>query len=166
MKNRIRCLILGCGNALRGDDGVGPWLCAWAEERFAGQPGVRVIARQQWTPELADEIAAAESVVFVDSSVESAAGLVRLIEVSPEPGESGWTNHHAGAPQLLALARDLYSSIPAHALLLTIGAGSIALGEEFSAPVRAALAEACQLLAETVLNLSSGTRTDLSDHFE
>ena len=42
---------------------------------------VRVVARQQWTPDLAEEIAAAESVLFVDSSVESAPGRVSLIPV-------------------------------------------------------------------------------------
>ena len=30
-----RCLILACGNTLRSDDGVGPWLAEWAEETFA-----------------------------------------------------------------------------------------------------------------------------------
>ena len=69
---RARCLILGCGNTLRGDDGVGPWLCAWAERRLCSEPGVRVIARQQWTPELAEDVAAADAVVFIDCSIESA----------------------------------------------------------------------------------------------
>ncbi len=50
-----RCLILACGNTLRSDDGVGPTLAAWAEERFREQPNVRVISRQQWTPDLAAE---------------------------------------------------------------------------------------------------------------
>jgi Ni,Fe-hydrogenase maturation factor len=31
---QARCLILACGNTLRGDDGVGPWLAEWAEKRF------------------------------------------------------------------------------------------------------------------------------------
>ena len=60
-----RCLILACGNTLRCDDGIGPVLCAWAETRFAADSQVRAIARQQWTPDLAEDIAAAESVIFV-----------------------------------------------------------------------------------------------------
>ena len=49
-----RCLILACGNTLRGDDGVGPWLAEWAENQFRTESQICVIARQQWTPELAE----------------------------------------------------------------------------------------------------------------
>ena len=61
MANTARCLILACGNTLRSDDGVGPKLAAWAEERFRQESEVRVISRQQFTPELAELIAAADS---------------------------------------------------------------------------------------------------------
>jgi hydrogenase maturation protease len=146
-----RCLILACGNTLRGDDGIGPWLAEWAEERFSGHSDVRVNSRQQWTPELAEEIAGAESVLFVDCSVESAAGSVRTIHVEPATPDEGLATHHIGAPQLLELAKELYDSLPRTSLLLTIGAGSIELGEEFSAEVTAAQPEACQKIEEVVL---------------
>jgi Ni,Fe-hydrogenase maturation factor len=63
--------------------------------------------------------------------------------------------HHLGAPELLALGRELYHSLPQNALLLTIGAGSTELGEVFSDPVSAALPGACTLIEETVLRLLS-----------
>jgi Ni,Fe-hydrogenase maturation factor len=31
---QVRVLILACGNTLRSDDGVGPWLAEWAEQHF------------------------------------------------------------------------------------------------------------------------------------
>lgn len=148
---RARCLILGCGNTLRGDDGVGPWLCAWAERRLCSEPGVRVIARQQWTPELAEDVAAADAVVFIDCSLESAPGSVRLDDVSASSGEAVPGTHAVGAPELLALARDLYGSVPRRALLLTVGAGSMEVGEEFSAPVEEALVSARQMLGRAVV---------------
>ena len=67
----IRCLVLACGNTTRSDDGVGPFLAEWAEERFRNDTAVRVVSRQQWTPELAEEVAVADSVLFLDSSVDS-----------------------------------------------------------------------------------------------
>jgi hydrogenase maturation protease len=149
--SRARCLILGCGNTLRGDDGVGPWLCAWAERRLYSEPGVRVIARQQWTPDLAEDIAAADAVVFIDCSVESAPGTVRLDEISASSGEIAPATHTVSAPELLALARDLYGSMPHRALLLSIGAGSMEVGEEFSAPVEDALVSARQMLGRAVV---------------
>jgi len=149
----IRCLILACGNTLRGDDGVGPWLAAWAEERFAAEPAVRVISRQQWTPDLAEELAHVESVIFVDCAVDAPAGAVRVARVQPSPAQSGLASHHTGAAQLLALSEELYASLPRNALLLTIGAGSIEMGETFSESANAALPEACDLLERTVRGL-------------
>jgi hydrogenase maturation protease len=159
-----RCLILACGNTLRGDDGVGPWLAEWAKKRFITEAGLRVVARQQWTPELAEEIAGAESVLFIDSSVDCPAGAVRLFPVEAAAGERGLerglATHHLGVAELLALGRDLYASTPRSALLLTVGADSTELGEEFSARVKAALPEACRLLEETILRVMGGIKGD------
>jgi hydrogenase maturation protease len=149
-----RCLILACGNTLRSDDGIGPWLAQWAEERFGDNPIIRILSRQQWTPDLAEDIAQADSVLFIDCSVESAPGQLRVIEVQPSAPTQGLATHHQGAPQLLSLARDLYNCLPSKAFMLTIGAGSTELGEEFSQPVNDAISRACALLEETVARLS------------
>jgi hydrogenase maturation protease len=148
-----RCLIFACGNTLRGDDGVGPFLADWAEQRFVSEAAVGVVSRQQWTPELAEEIARAESVLFIDCSVAAAPGSVSLISVGPSASAQGIATHHVGAVELLALAQELFSSLPRTALLLTVGAGSTELGEEFSEAVKAAVPEACKLIEETVLRL-------------
>ena len=152
-QQKARCLILACGNTLRSDDGVGPWLAEWAEDRFRSDPEVLVLARQQWTPDLAEDIAHANSVLFIDCSVACEPGSVNLTPVEPVAASQGLATHHQGAPQLLALARELYGSLPANAQLLTIGAGATELGEVFSDAVIDALPEACSLLEETVLRL-------------
>jgi len=152
MPKPIRCLILACGNTLRSDDGIGPWLAQWAEEKFRDEPNLRVISRQQWTPDLAEDIAQAESVLFIDCSVESAPSSSRILEFEPSAPASGLATHHLDAPQLLTLARELYNSHPRQASLLTIGAGSTELGETFSEPVLDAIPEACRLLEEAILN--------------
>jgi hydrogenase maturation protease len=152
---KTRCLILACGNTLRGDDGVGPWLAEWSEKRFREESQVRVIARQQWTPELAEDIANAQSVLFIDCSVNSAPGSIILTPVEPTTELQGIATHHQGAAELLALTRDLYSSQLTTAKLLTIGAGSTELGEQFSESVTVALPNACRLIEETVLRLLS-----------
>ncbi len=149
--NPVRCLILACGNTLRGDDGVGPWLAAWAEERFAAEPGVRVIARHQWMPELAEDIASAESVVFVDCAINLAPGAVRVAPVYPAEAEAALATHQVGAAELLALSMELYAFLPRNVLLLTIGAGSTEMGEMFSDSVKAALPGACTTLETAVL---------------
>ncbi|MGP8252019.1 MAG: hydrogenase maturation protease [Terracidiphilus sp.] len=149
--NPTRCLILACGNTLRSDDGVGSRLAEWAEERFKANDNVRVVARQQWTPDLAEEIAAAESVLFIDSSIESAPGHIGLIPVEPRESRNGSATHHLNANELLGLAHELYGSRSAHSMLLTVGAGSTELREGFSDLVEAALPRARGVLEKAVL---------------
>jgi hydrogenase maturation protease len=153
MSHPVRCLILACGNTLRGDDGVGPWLADWAQDRFAGDPSVSVFSAQQWTPDLAHDIAQAQSVVFIDCSIESSPGRVAIRPVDPTSAAPGLATHHVGAAELLGLALELYGSIPRSALLLTIGAGSTELGEGFSDVMAAALPRACDLLESTICDL-------------
>jgi hydrogenase maturation protease len=148
---KARCLILACGNTLRSDDGVGPKLSAWAQERFRDQPQVCVISRQQWTPDLAAEIAAADSVFFVDASLKAPPGRVRLAPVSSRVDDSAPDSHHLSPNQLLGLTRSLYGSIKTHAMLLTVGISSTELGETLSTPVEAALPRARGILEKAVL---------------
>jgi hydrogenase maturation protease len=155
-ETNTRCLILACGNTLRGDDGVGMWLAEWAEEQFRAVPSIRVISQQQWTPELAEDIAQAESVVFIDCCQDSAPGVARVVCVEPCDDVTVSITHHLGAPQLLALGRELYASLPRNSMLLTVGASSLKLGEELSSLARTALPEACELLENTVLDLLVG----------
>ena len=147
----IRCLILACGNTTRSDDGVGPILAEWAAERFRDNANVRVVSRQQWTPELAEEVAAADAVLFIDGSVNSAPGHVQLVAVEAAAGDLGAATHHVDAPELLGLTRALYGSPSAQAMLLTIGVGSTEFGESFSEPVNAAIPSARGVLEETIL---------------
>jgi hydrogenase maturation protease len=150
-----RCLIFACGNTLRGDDGVGLWLAEWAAQRFSNQPGVRVIADHQWTPELAEDVARAHSVLFIDCSIDSEPGSLNLTPVEPVSGGPEHNSHHLSAAELLSLGRALYNSLPHESLQLTIGAGSTELGESFSPAVTDALPAACKLIEETVLRFLS-----------
>jgi hydrogenase maturation protease len=148
-----RCLILACGNTLREDDGVGPFLAQWAEERWRGDARVRVLYDHQWTPDMAQEIAAAETVIFVDCSLDQAPGQIQLRELSSASLKPGLVTHHLGAAELLSVAQELYGTQPRRACLLTVGAGSIELGEGLSHAVRDALPDAKDLLEVTVRQL-------------
>jgi hydrogenase maturation protease len=148
-----RCLILACGNTLREDDGIGPFLAQWAEERWRNDPRVRVLCDHQWTPEMVEEVAQAESVIFIDCATDCAAGLVRTMPVEPAGADSKIRTHHLDAGQLLALSQHLYGPIPRNSLLLTVGAGSLELREGLSEAVMAALPEACKMLEESLQRL-------------
>jgi hydrogenase maturation protease len=148
-----QCLILACGNTLRGDDGVGPWLAEWARDQFSSKAGVRCVARQQWTPDLAEEIAQAASVIFLDCAADSAPGQIHLVPVKPSAELPRLLTHNLTASDLMAFCRTFYDSLPQNAFLLTVGGGAFDLHEGFSDPVQAALSDAKGVLEGTVLRL-------------
>ena len=145
-----RCLILACGNTLREDDGIGPFLASWAEERWRDDPRVRVICDFQWTPEMAEEVAGAETVIFIDSSLEQGPGQIILRELSPASLKPSLVTHHLGAAELLGVAQELYGTQPRRACLLTVGVGSIELREGLSPAIQDAIPPAKDLLELTV----------------
>jgi hydrogenase maturation protease len=150
MTPSVQCLVLACGNTLREDDGVGPFLAEWAEERWRNEPRVRVLCDHQWTPEMVEDVASAESVIFIDCATDSEAGNVRVMAVEPAVHMTKLGTHHLDAAQLLALSQQLFSETPSTSLLLTVGAASLELREGFSQPVHEALPEAQRVLEESI----------------
>jgi hydrogenase maturation protease len=130
-------LIVGFGNPLRGDDGVGQVVArAFADE--AAIVGVDALACHQLTPELAERFAAAARVVLVDVAAGCEAGGISVVPLQPAPALASTLGHHLEPPQLLHMTQVLYGRSP-EAYLVTVGAGSLELGEGLSAPVTAAL---------------------------
>ena len=77
-------LIVGYGNPLRGDDGVGQAVA----RAFAGEAaidGVDALACHQLTPELAERFAAAARVVLIDAAAGREAGGVSVVPLQPAP---------------------------------------------------------------------------------
>jgi hydrogenase maturation protease len=132
-------LVIGYGNTLRSDDGVGPrvaeTVAAWK------MPGVRTLACQMLTPEIADQISRARFVIFVDAAVD-APKEVQLRKL--EPNETSQLMAHAADPRtMLALARDVFGHAPM-AWWLTIPAVSLEFSEDFSPDAERGFAEALQ----------------------
>ena len=123
-------LLLACGNPLRGDDGFGLHLAETAALRFVPTQ-LRIVAAQQWMPEMAAEIALAEVVIFADASVTTPPGQVVLIpldtaQASKKPAlGSIRETHHLNPARLLACTEAWYDHRPRQAYLLTAGAVSL-----------------------------------------
>ncbi len=141
---RIRWLVIGYGNTLRGDDAAGPLVA----ERVAGwqRPDVEALAVPQLTPELAASLAGADAVVFVDATVRARS--VGLDELAAD-ANAARLEHAATPPALLALARKAFGRAP-RAWLLTIPAERLDFGAALSPlaadGVATALAELERLL--------------------
>lgn len=132
-------LVIGYGNTLRGDDGVGPRVAEAIEK--LNLPGVRTLVCQQLSPEYADLVSRAQTVVFVDAAVD-APREVQLRKL--EPGESSQLMAHAADPRtLLALARDVFSHAP-QAWWLTIPAVKLDFSEELTPEAQRGFEEAVE----------------------
>ena len=120
-------LVIGYGNTLRRDDGVGPSV-AEAVAALA-LPGVRTLACPLLTPELAEPVSQARVVIFVDAAVD-APREVQLRTLAP--ADSSQIMAHAASPAtLLALARDVFGHAP-EAWLITVPVEDLGIGDEFS----------------------------------
>lgn len=149
-------LVIGIGNSLRGDDGVGGWLAQ--QLRGWRRADLEATAVVQLTPEWAPRLAAAERVLFIDAcfadpspggaAADGVPPSPRLLPLEPGgPGSMGASrlSHHTTPEALLTLAEHLYGRRPP-AWCLLIPAHDDRLGEVLSPataaqlePARAAL---------------------------
>ncbi len=145
MNPQAPILLIGYGNTLRSDDGVGPKV---AEALAAlNLPGVEVMIRDLLTPELADPISKARSVIFIDAAVDAP----REVQMRPlAPAESSQIMAHAADPRtLLALARDVFGHTPP-ARWLTIPIENVAIGETLSPFAQIGLKAAVEKLKQSL----------------
>ncbi len=163
-------LVIGYGNTLRGDDGVGPRVAEAVEK--LNLPGVRTLVCQQLSPECADPVSRARTVVFVDAVVNTgdnrqvtgdgetweAIGGEKSCHPPPdtchvqwrklEPGESSQLMAHAADPRtLLALARDVFGHAPL-AWWLTIPAVKLEFSETLTPEAQRGFEEAVEKIQE------------------
>jgi hydrogenase maturation protease len=129
-------LILGYGNTLRGDDGVGPHAAS-----LLAAEGLHVISRHQLTPELAEDLAAVDLAVFLDAHVDLAPGEVRVESIEPVDAAPAHSIHAFDAMGLLQLTHKLYGRSP-KAYLVGIGGESFELSETLSPAAEAGAREA------------------------
>src|SRR5206468_1933228 len=103
----IDTLLIGYGNTLRGDDGVGPRV-AEAVARW-NRPGVQAVAVQQLLPELAASMATVRRVILVDARVDAETVQIEPLSLSDVESALG----HAPEPRwLLSLTAQLYDRCP------------------------------------------------------
>jgi len=132
-------LVIGYGNTLRGDDGVGPRVAEAIEQ--LNLPGVRTLVCQQLSPEHAEPVSLAHIAVFVDAAVD-APREVQFRKLEPA-GSSQLMAHAADPRTMLALARDVFGHVP-EAWWLTIPAVKLDFSEELTPEAQRGLEEAVE----------------------
>jgi hydrogenase maturation protease len=146
----VTVLIIGYGNPLRGDDGLGPAIARAAAQMLDGRPDARIVECHQLTPELAEDLAGVARAIFADASADAAPGEVVAVPVSPDAGSPGSFSHHMTPATLLSCARVLYGRAP-EAWLVSAGVASCESGETLTPVAAAAVPVAARRVVELAL---------------
>lgn len=148
-------LIIGCGNLLRGDDGVGPILVRHLWER--GVPdGARLVDGGTAGMDVAFQMRGAQRVVIIDAAATGvAAGTVYRVpgaELAELPPLQGLHTHSFRWDHAIAFARwALGEACPSDIAVFLIEAGGIELDADLTKPVEAAMEQVIALIERDYL---------------
>jgi len=131
---KIHPLIIGIGNPLRGDDGLG-WAVAEQLSRDCDM-GCDIQTVYQLTPELAQWMAAVNLVVMIDASHEGEPGELHIrplpLPLSAQPSAVG--AHYTTPEELAALTLAVYGRCPPVVIVSMTGA-NFSIREQLSSIV-------------------------------
>lgn len=134
-------IVIGIGNEMRGDDGIG----ARVVDAIPARSDLETVTVHQLVPELAERIKGARRVLFVDASLGDELCLAQL-----EPSDHRGVGHACSPAALLGWTKLAYARVP-ESWLLSIPGSSFAYGDEPSPQTAARLPEALNRI-ETWLN--------------
>jgi hydrogenase maturation protease len=141
-------LIVGYGNSLRTDDGLG-WHAA---QRLAEDPrfvDAAVLQRHQLTPELALDVSAAALVILLDVDSGLAPGEIAVQQIDRADRAAPSWSHHLSPAALVSLSHELYGRA-ADVYVVSCGAQSLEVGDGLSPVAEAALPTMLDAAAELV----------------
>jgi len=143
-------LIIGYGNPLRGDDGIGQKIAQMLEERLQDKH-IQVESVFQLTPEWVERISQAQFVVFIDAGMDGEVGTIRQGFVRAETGEGVFT-HNVCPETLLRAALALYGAAPP-GLLISIAGESFDYSAELSPQLERVLPELAEQVEAIIKDL-------------
>ncbi len=157
--------VIGIGQSLRGDDGIGPEAVRqWTADfpQTAANPRIHTLLLETPGLGLLDDLAGADAVILVDAvATGKPAGTLRVFDPIPNTSLSAAekTAHGFGIAESISLARKTGARLPERLILIGIEGGQYELGRSLSDPVRAALPLAVDKIQEIITNLLSTKST-------
>ena len=132
-------LVIGIGNRLRSDDGVGREIA----DRLSSRAGVATESVHQLVPELVKPLEGARRVLFVDADVRCRHVELRRVRPAADRG----VGHTLGPEGLLHWAKLVGVTVPA-AWLLSVPVKTLDVGEGFSDEADRAVGDALERINE------------------
>jgi len=147
-------LVIGYGNPLRADDGLG-WIVAQRLKTALGGDrhwsDVVVLAEHQLTPELAEPISRAQIVIFVDAREGDRPGRVECRVVARSGNGALAFSHDVDPPSLMQLARLLSGHSPS-AVVVSVDGEQFGYGTDLSPEVQAAVPDVVRCVLDVLVD--------------
>jgi hydrogenase maturation protease len=144
-----KVLLIGLGNLLKGDDGVGVRAIRAVKERFEAHSGLAIVDGGTSGLGLLSHLEGRNSVLCVDAVLfGKEPGYIGILEDEAIPATFGPAKislHHVGLPEVLAAARLLHT-LPRQICLIGVEPQSLDVGLELSAVVQGKLPEVVDLI--------------------
>lgn len=146
----IRPLVIGYGNSLRQDDGVGWRAADLLAERLNGIEA-EILCCRQLTPELVAKLETQRMAIFLDASIDRPFQSVTLTSIRPKPQSDGFS-HHLTPERLMGLAQAVYGHAPP-GFVVTAGLKDFALSERLTENGEACAARMADLSFQIIVGL-------------
>lgn len=135
----LHILIIGYGNTLRGDDGIG-WHAAEQLRTSLTRSDITITTCHQLTMELSEPISEATHLILIDASTGPEPGVIAMTQVEPDRALADSMHHHMLPAALLAYTEALYGVCPP-SWLWTVTAAQYDFSEQLSPAVQRAMPE-------------------------
>ena len=146
-------LVLGVGNTILTDEGVGPWVVERLQALNPEAPGVTWMDGGTLSFSIASSVEDAEHLIVVDATeLNAAPGTVRVFvdeEMDKMLGGRGRSIHEVGLMDLMNMAR-ITGRLPLRRALVGIQPGTVDWGTEPTPAVGAAMAETARAVAQLI----------------
>jgi hydrogenase maturation protease len=149
--------LIGLGQPLRGDDGVGPEAVRrWSREypQTASDPTLHIVTVETPGLELLDLFQDDEVAILVDAADSGdPAGTVRVHLELPSAGSTPAekTAHGFGVAETVRLAGAIGAQLPAHIIFITVQGEQWELGKDLSDSVRRAIPNAVHEIQNQIM---------------
>jgi hydrogenase maturation protease len=145
----FRIAIVGMGNTIRSDDGLGCYICAALEKLVL--PNVVIMTVQQLDPEIVEDLLPFDKIVIVDASLTGDA--VAFSELDEKMATAVASSHHMNAAMVHALARRIYGK-ELSLFLCAVKGENFEMGDHLSATAQKNAGEAIKILTGWIQSCS------------
>jgi len=126
--------VIGYGNPLRSDDGIG-WALAEQLEKICSDPDLEIQTFIQLVPEMAARFKDFERIVFIDAAVKGLPGEISIVNWTEGRNYDQASTHEFDIGDLVRFSEINQSDLP-ELFLFTVSGSDFSVGDTLSAVVR------------------------------